>query len=146
MQALFGLTFSETFHIKPGIHIKEQKLWITRDIAFNSADRMMIINSQKSTVSFETIPESEMNTFAQFHLKEGKCNNRIKPEPAYENITCWATRKIPVTYTFQSPDGRTVYKAQYNTNFDTSGVLTHFFLQPIPGQIKPFYTKQDLQR
>jgi hypothetical protein len=119
-----------------GVEMSNQtSVWMHLPAPYN---QMMIINSQKSIVSFGTIPESEMDTFAQFHLKEGKCNNRIKPEPAYENITCWATRKIPVTYTFQLPNGRIVYKAQYNTIFDTGGVLTHFFLQPIPGQIKPF--------
>ncbi|HAT1845513.1 TPA: integrase [Legionella pneumophila] len=46
LQTQFGLTFSETFHIKPVIHIKEQKLWITRDIAFNSADRMVPIRNE----------------------------------------------------------------------------------------------------
>ena len=39
MQIQFGLTFSEAIHLIPGVHTKDEMLWITRDIAFNSADR-----------------------------------------------------------------------------------------------------------
>lgn len=41
LQTEFGLTFSEAIQIKPGIHIKEHKLSLTREITFNSVDRMI---------------------------------------------------------------------------------------------------------
>ncbi|WP_058452808.1 phage integrase N-terminal domain-containing protein [Legionella maceachernii] len=41
LQTQFGLTFSEAIQVKPGIHIKGHKLWLTREITFNSMDRMI---------------------------------------------------------------------------------------------------------
>ncbi|OJW16542.1 MAG: hypothetical protein BGO44_00450 [Legionella sp. 39-23] len=42
----FGLTFSEAIHIKTGIHIKKHKLSLTREITFNSIDRMIPIRNE----------------------------------------------------------------------------------------------------
>lgn len=39
LQTQFGLTFSEAIQLIDGVHVKEDMLWITRDIAFNSEDR-----------------------------------------------------------------------------------------------------------
>jgi|GEM_PF-1703730 len=41
LQTQFGLTFSEATLLVPDIHVKEHALWITREIAFNSEDRMI---------------------------------------------------------------------------------------------------------
>ena len=41
LQTQFGLTFSEAILLIPDIHVKEHALWITREIAFNSEDRMI---------------------------------------------------------------------------------------------------------
>lgn len=46
MQTQFGLTFSEAIHFVPDIHIREYKLWITREIAFNSTDRMIPLRNE----------------------------------------------------------------------------------------------------
>ncbi|HGO6800105.1 TPA: integrase [Legionella pneumophila] len=46
LQTQFGLTFSEAIHIKPGIHIKEHKLSLTREITFNSMDRTIPIRNE----------------------------------------------------------------------------------------------------
>ncbi|MDI1353245.1 MAG: phage integrase N-terminal domain-containing protein [bacterium] len=43
LQTQFGLTFSEAIYLIPDIHIREHKLWITREIAFNSTDRTIPI-------------------------------------------------------------------------------------------------------
>lgn len=53
LQTEFGLTFSEAIQIKPGIHIKEHKLSLTREITFNSVDRMIPFRNeiQKSILS-----------------------------------------------------------------------------------------------
>lgn len=50
LQAQFGLTFSEATLLIPDIHVKEHALWITREIAFNSEDRMIPhrLDEQKS--------------------------------------------------------------------------------------------------
>ena len=46
LQIQFGLTFSETILLS-SIQIKESKLWITREIAFNSMDRMIPFRNEK---------------------------------------------------------------------------------------------------
>lgn len=46
LQTQFGLTFSEAIHIRPGIHIKEQKLSLTREVTFNSIDRAIPIRNE----------------------------------------------------------------------------------------------------
>ncbi|HCJ1069218.1 TPA: integrase [Legionella pneumophila] len=46
LQTQFGLTYSEAIHIKTGIHIKEHKLSLTREITFNSLDRMIPIRNE----------------------------------------------------------------------------------------------------
>lgn len=50
LQTQFGLTFSEATLLIPDIHVKEHTLWITREIAFNSEDRMIPhrLDEQKS--------------------------------------------------------------------------------------------------
>lgn len=99
-------------------------------------NQMMIVNGPASTVSFGNIPDAQINTFANYQLNEGRCNNSIQPDAAHQNITCWATRRIPVDYIFSNAAGDTVYKATYNTIFDTGGGLTHFYLQPIPNELQ----------
>lgn len=46
LQTEFGLTFKEAILIKPGIQVREDSLWITRDIAFNSIDRVIPIRTE----------------------------------------------------------------------------------------------------
>ncbi|KTC66373.1 putative integrase (plasmid) [Legionella adelaidensis] len=46
LQTQFGLTFSESILTKPGIHTKDCKLWITREISFNSLDRIIPIRNE----------------------------------------------------------------------------------------------------
>ncbi|HAT1794080.1 TPA: integrase [Legionella pneumophila] len=46
LQTEFGLTFSEAIHIKPGVHIKEHKLSLTREITFNSVDRTIPLRNE----------------------------------------------------------------------------------------------------
>ena len=53
LQTQFGLTFSEAILLVPDIHVKEHALWITREIAFNSEDRMIPhrLDEQKSILN-----------------------------------------------------------------------------------------------
>ena len=46
LQIEFGLTFSEAIHIQPFVHVRDKDMWITRDIAFNSSDRIIPIRTE----------------------------------------------------------------------------------------------------
>jgi hypothetical protein len=43
LQIHFGLTRSEAMRINPSIHVRAEKLWLTREITFNSRDRVIPI-------------------------------------------------------------------------------------------------------
>ena len=60
MQTQFGLTFSEAIQLIPGVHAKEDMLWITREISFNSEDRIIPIRNQNQTLIL-----SELSSYAQ---------------------------------------------------------------------------------
>ncbi|HEU5281053.1 MAG TPA: hypothetical protein VFU82_03625 [Gammaproteobacteria bacterium] len=125
-------TFSDRAGIM-GVEMNNQtSVWRHLPAPYNE---MMVVNGPDSTVSFGELSRDEVNQFAVYQLNEGRCNNTVQPEAAYAGIACWATRKIPVTYTFKSADGEVVFDAQYNTVFDTGGVLTHFYLQPVPDAV-----------
>jgi hypothetical protein len=53
LQTQFGLTFSEAIHFIPDIHYRDDSLWITRDIAFNSEDRIIPLrnDTQKTIIT-----------------------------------------------------------------------------------------------
>jgi hypothetical protein len=44
-QVYFGLTLSESMRLIPDIHIQEQGIWVTREIASNSQDRVIPVRS-----------------------------------------------------------------------------------------------------
>ena len=46
LQVNFGLTLSEAMRICPDIHLQENAIWITRDIASNSHDRLIPIRME----------------------------------------------------------------------------------------------------
>ena len=48
-QTCFGLTLSEAKRLVPNVHIKENHVWITRDIAANSQDRLIPIRFDDQT-------------------------------------------------------------------------------------------------
>lgn len=47
LQVYFGLTLSEAMRLCPNIHLQDNFLWVTRDIAKNSLDRMIPIRIDK---------------------------------------------------------------------------------------------------
>lgn len=56
LQTQFGLTFSEAIQVIPGVHTKDDMLWITREIAFNSEDRTIPFRNKNQTlILFELI-------------------------------------------------------------------------------------------
>ena len=46
LQIHFGLTLSEAMRILPDIHVQEDRLWLTREITFNSQDRVIPLRSE----------------------------------------------------------------------------------------------------
>lgn len=48
-QMSFGLTLSEAMRLVPDIHIQEDHVWVTRDIATNSRDRFIPIRHENQT-------------------------------------------------------------------------------------------------
>ncbi|MCE3045367.1 phage integrase N-terminal domain-containing protein [Legionella sp. 16cNR16C] len=50
LQTQFGLTFSEAIQLIPSVHIREEMLWITREISFNSEDRTIPFRNKNQTL------------------------------------------------------------------------------------------------
>ena len=75
-QTCFGLTLSEAMRLTPNIHIKVDHIWITRDIATNSQDRLTPIRNEDQTRiinSFLTICNQKKNLIATcgyHHVRE----------------------------------------------------------------------------
>ena len=49
LQIHFSLTLSEAMRLVPDIHIQQQTLWLTREITFNSLDRLIPFRSETQT-------------------------------------------------------------------------------------------------
>lgn len=118
LQTQFGLSFSEAIHLLPDIHIKEESLWITREIAFNSEDRMIPIRNtvQKSIVvelcqltnnqsmreinSYDNIRTAWRNELTTHHLPTNKSWRYLYARYLYQALcpllgnyqTCWVIR------------------------------------------------------
>ena len=45
LQIYFGLMLREAMRLIPGVHVRDNTLWVTRDITFNSMDRVIPIRS-----------------------------------------------------------------------------------------------------
>ena len=75
-QTCFGLTLSEAKQLVPTSHIKADHIWITRDIATNSQDRLIPIRNDNQTRiigSFLTLCNPNKNlilTFGYHHVRE----------------------------------------------------------------------------
>ena len=82
-QTCFGLTLSEAKLLVPTIHIKEHHLWITRDIASNSQDRLIPIRFDDQTRiigSFLTMctPNKSLTaTLGYHHVREAYSSQLI---------------------------------------------------------------------
>lgn len=55
LQTQFGLTFSEAMRFIPDIHFRQESLWITREIAFNSEDRTIPLRNDKQKAIIEDL-------------------------------------------------------------------------------------------
>ncbi len=118
LQTQFGLSFSEAIHLLPDIHIKEESLWITREIAFNSEDRMIPIRNtvQKAIVvklcqltnnqsmreinSYDNIRTTWRSELTTHHLPTNKSWRYLYARYLYQALcpllgnyqTCWMIR------------------------------------------------------
>lgn len=45
LQIHFGLTLSEVMRLIPGVHVQKDKLWLTREMTFNSMDRLVPVRT-----------------------------------------------------------------------------------------------------
>lgn len=54
LQIYFGLTFSEGYRLIPDIHIRNNMLWLTRDITFNHQDRAIPIRNDEQLTILES--------------------------------------------------------------------------------------------
>ena len=55
LQTQFGLTFSEAIHLLPRVHIRDTHLLITREITFNSEDRIIPIRNETQKAILEDL-------------------------------------------------------------------------------------------
>lgn len=103
LQTQFGLSFSEAIHLQPDIHIREHGLWVTREIAFNSEDRMIPIrNSAQQAILVELCKLTN--------------NQSIRETNNYENIRmAWrnelTTHNLPANKSLRYLYARWLYQA-----------------------------------
>ncbi|MDF1929652.1 hypothetical protein PGH45_05660 [Legionella pneumophila] len=81
-QIYFGLTLSEAMRLNPAIHIQENSLWITRDIATNSHDRRIPVRNDRQAQANNALQtlckeESLILTFG-YHSVRGAYSHAIK--------------------------------------------------------------------
>lgn len=69
VQAQFGLTFKEAMRFIPDIHFRQDSLWITREIAFNSEDRIIPMrnDTQKAIIDHLINHTSGSKNLLQHH-------------------------------------------------------------------------------
>lgn len=117
MQIHFGLTLHEGMHLLPGVHIQEHKLWLTREITFNSQDRV---------VPFRT--EIQENIINEFNLL-AQTNQNLISMLGYRSL-CFRWRKelkaikLPSTKSY-----RYLYAQQLYSQL--SPTLTHYELSQL---------------
>lgn len=76
LQTDFGLTLSEAMRLTPNIHIQQDNLWITREIATNSHDRVIPIRHETQTKIIDSL------------LKLCKYNQSLIAAFGYHHVRC----------------------------------------------------------
>lgn len=67
LQIHFGLTLREVMHLIPVVHVRKDKLWLTREMTFNSMDRIVPV---RSDIESHIINEFILVTHDQYTLIE----------------------------------------------------------------------------
>jgi len=88
LQTHFGLTFGEAIRFIPDIHSKEESLWITREIAFNSEDR---------TIPFRNDIQQGIMTELMKHTDGDRCLLKLHGEETIrvQWRKCLSLKKLP---------------------------------------------------
>ena len=75
LQIHFGLTLSEAMSLIPGVHVQESHLWLTREITFNSMDRIVPIRSavQVSIINEFNLLTQNQHTLIEVHGYRALC-------------------------------------------------------------------------
>ena len=106
LQTEFGLTFAEAIYLRPDIHVKENRLWITREIAFNSQDRDIplrfeqqasilahlkrfigVEHSLAKKVGYETICQQWRMALSKHHLPCNKTYRYLYAQMLYQALS-----------------------------------------------------------
>ena len=61
LQSEFGLTFSEAIRLTPDIHLREHSVWLTREITFNSQDRLIPLRHEEQFMILQSLRELTNN-------------------------------------------------------------------------------------
>jgi hypothetical protein len=69
LQVEFGLTFSEAIHIQSFLHVRDKELWVIRDIAFNSMDRIIPIRTENQRMILEQFNQYTEQHHMLVHMK-----------------------------------------------------------------------------
>lgn len=68
LQTHFGLTYSEAIRIKPNIHTQQSNLWLTREITFNSQDRMIPYRNDVQTSIIDSLKELTQGPYSLLQI------------------------------------------------------------------------------
>ncbi len=103
LQTQFGLTLSEAIRLVPDIHIKEHSLWITREIAFNSEDRIITYrwDEQKSilqdlhshTEGSKSLLQLYGNDGIRYHWQKTLSENKLPKNKSYRYLYAQQIKK-----------------------------------------------------
>jgi hypothetical protein len=96
---------------------------------------MLVFDKPQFKLFIGDLSDSEIeNDFGYYQLSEdnSSCiNNDIVILAPYNQLPCWLTNKIDITYTFDNGSGQ-IDTRTYHTIFDTGSEDTEFALSPIP--------------
>lgn len=94
----------------------------------------LVFNRPELKLHIGALSNSDIEAnFVYYQLQartDGCLNYDIEISSPYNQLTCWAARKIEISYTFTY--NSQVDTVPYNSLFDTGGGDTHFFIDPIP--------------
>lgn len=108
-------------------------------------NQMIIINGTDLKLTFGDLTDSQSEEYAYYQLKKGNCINNTTPLSPYDEITCWATRQIPVDYTIKDNSNSTICSGKMDSIFDSGGNDTNFEFNPIPGCLSDHISDGKLQ-
>lgn len=93
LQAHFGLTYSEAIRIKTTIHTRDNSLWVTREITFNSQDRMVPYRNDIQTSIIHLLKELTQGPYSLLQIYgEQDIKSRLRKslnQPKFPQSKSW---------------------------------------------------------